>query len=108
MMEPLNATLKGIAAPALYGFKANFNGHAGCHDSARLLPQRCLVPARVLSVVSADVGSIVDDDRPNPRRSAGAYRAKYKGSPYLPPDDRQSRPSGDDARSAAETPNINI
>src|SRR6516164_3444974 len=45
-------------------------GHARCGDPSRLLPQRGLVPARVLAIVGANEKLAVDRDGPDPGRRA--------------------------------------
>src|SRR5262245_13130720 len=53
-----------------YRLEGHFLGDAGGGDSPRFLPQRSLVPARVVSVICAYIERVVHDDGPNPRRRA--------------------------------------
>jgi hypothetical protein len=58
--------IHAIVDGTLYRLEGNLVRHPRQCDPASLLPQRSLVPARVLPVVGAHIERTVHDNRPDP------------------------------------------
>jgi hypothetical protein len=80
--HPLTAKLGGgrkrrCAAQRVFfhGLEAHFFRHAAGDDPACFLPKRRLLPARLSTVVAANIKCVADGDRPDPDRCPVRRRA---------------------------------